>query len=118
MLGEAKLPTTPSLESKLNVLRTSLVSSLLHALSDDKNRKTVVVRLTGLLLRLHAGPAARNAFLESRATLARKRIRTIRFEGHVPMYISDLSTVVFSGIKHTADWFFASFKENDAASGE
>lgn len=39
------------------------------------------------------------------------------FEGSVELYISDLAIVVFTGIKHTADWFLASFRENDTASG-
>ncbi|KAH8119727.1 hypothetical protein DFH11DRAFT_1556163 [Phellopilus nigrolimitatus] len=114
--GEVKKATTPTLEPKLKLLRASLTSSLLTALADPTNRKSTVVGLTGLLLRLHASPAARNSFLSSRAALTRKRVRLIRFEGHVQMYISDLATVVFTGIKHTADWFLASFKENDATS--
>jgi len=32
------------------------------------------------------------------------------------MYINDLAMVMFTGIKHTADWFLASFKENEVAS--
>jgi len=114
--GEAKMSTTPLLEPKLSVLRPSLISSLLHALADQSNRKTTVIELTGLLQRLRAGPAARSAFLAARSQLTRKRIRMIRFEGHIKLYISDLATVVFTGIKHTADWFLASFKENDATS--
>jgi hypothetical protein len=34
------------------------------------------------------------------------------------MYINDLAMVMFTGIKHTADWFLASFKENEVASCE
>ena len=93
-----------------------LTSSLLAALSDPSNRKSTTVHLTGLLARVSASAAARNAFLNSRAALTRQRVRMIRFEGHVQLYISDLATVVFTGIKHTADWFLASFKENDATS--
>jgi exocyst complex component 8 len=48
----------------------------------------------------------------------RKHVRAIRFEGDIGMYINDLSMVVFTGIKHTADWFLASFKENEVASCE
>ncbi|EJC98814.1 uncharacterized protein FOMMEDRAFT_23599 [Fomitiporia mediterranea MF3/22] len=114
--GEAKKGTTPQLEPKMKILRASLTTSLLAALSDPSNRKSTVVNLTSLLNRLHASAAARNAFLASRAALTRQRIRMIRFEGHVQMYINDLATVVFTGIKHTADWFLASFKENDATS--
>lgn len=100
------------------ILRTSLTSALLHAVSDPSNRKSVVVSLTALLQRLHAGAAARTTFLAARAALTRKRVRMIRFEGHVRMYVADLAMVVFTGIKHTADWFLASFKDNDATSCE
>ena len=78
----------------------------------------MVVTLTSLLNRLHASAEARSAFLASRATVTRKRVRMLRFEGRIQAYISDLATVVFTGIKHTADWFLASFKENDATSCE
>lgn len=110
------MSTTPLLAPKLNALTLSLTSSLLHALSDPANRKSTIVELTGLLLRLRAGAAARNTFLAARSGMVRKRIRMIRFEGHIQMYITDLAIVVFTGIKHTADWFLASFKENEATS--
>lgn len=32
------------------------------------------------------------------------------------VYVGDLAVVCFTGIKHTADWFLASFKENEVAS--
>lgn len=115
-IGQAKLSITPSLEPKLNMLKSSLNTSLLQALSDPNNHKSTVVSLATLLSRLHSSMAARNAFLQSRAALTRKRIRTIRFEGHIQKYISELAMVVFTGIKHTVDWYLASFKENDATS--
>ena len=97
-------------------------------------RRSSVVYLAALLERLHAGGAARSAFLAMRGELMRKRVRALRcvlsqdiqvilvqlilarFEGSVELYISDLAVVVFTGIKHTADWFLASFRENDTAS--
>jgi len=115
--GEAKLAAAPHLQMKLAVLRSSLISSLLHALSEESNRKSSIIELTGLLQTLHATQAAQTAFLDARTCVTRKRIRMIRFEGNVKIYISDLATVVFTGIKHTADWFLASFKENDSTSG-
>jgi len=42
--------------------------------------------------------------------------RKIRFEGHTGTYIGELAVVYFTGIKHTADWYLASFKENEVAS--
>ena len=44
-------------------------------------------------------------------------MRKIKFEGHVGAYVGDLAVVYFTGIKHTADWFLASFKENEVSSG-
>ena len=116
--GKAKLSTTPPLAAKLNTLTASLISSLLHALSLPTNRKSTVVFLISLLIRLDAGLAARSTFLAARSEITRRHIRAIRFEGHVGMFVSDLSMVVFSGIKHTADWFLVSFKENEVASCE
>jgi len=114
--GEGKLSTMPSLAPKLTPLKASLIAALLQSLSMPSNRKTTVVQLTGFLTRLGANAAARNTYLTSRADMLRKCIRTIPFEGHIGMYVGDLATVVFTGIKHTADWFLASFKENEVAS--
>jgi hypothetical protein len=107
----------PTLNAKLAPLKTSLTAGLMHSLSALDNRKTVVVKLVSLLLRLGAGPAARSTLLAARSEVTKKRVRMIRFEGAVEQYINDLAVVVFTGIKHTADWFLASFKENDMASG-
>lgn len=114
--GEKKLGSMPMLSAKLTPLKSSLISALLQSLSTPSNRKSTVVRLISLLVRLNAGAAARSTFLSSRTEVMRKRVRMITFEGHIGMYISDLAIVVFTGIKHTADWFLASFKENEVAS--
>lgn len=118
MIGEAKLLTTPLIGPKLSPLKASLISALLHSLSMPTNRKSIVVHLISLLVRMKAGAAARSTFLAARTEVMRQRIRMIRFEGHIGMYIGDLSIVMFTGIKHTADWFLASFKENEVASCE
>lgn len=115
--GESKLSTMPTLSTKLAPLKASLTAGLIHSLSALDNRKTTVVKLVSLLLRLGAGPAARSTLLAGRSEVTKKRVRMIRFEGAVEQYINDLAVVVFTGIKHTADWFLASFKENDMASG-
>ncbi|KAF9653216.1 hypothetical protein BDM02DRAFT_3087985 [Thelephora ganbajun] len=114
--GESKLAAIPILNAKLAPLKASLTAALIHSLSALDNRKTVVVRLISLLLRLGAGPTARSILLAARSEVTKKRVRMIRFEGAVEQYINDLAVVVFTGIKHTADWFLASFKENDMAS--
>jgi len=114
--GESKLPTMASLASKLVPLKSQLTASLLQSLSIPTNRKSIVVQLITNLLRLGAGPAARNTFLNMRSDVLRKAVRAITFEGSVGMYVADLAIVVFTGVKHTADWFLASFKENEVAS--
>lgn len=108
----------PLLKDKLTSLTASLTSALLHSLSEPSHRKTTIVYLSSLLTKLGAGPAARAAFLTTRSELINKRIRSIPFEGDIPLYIFDLAIVVFTAIKHTAEWFLASFKENEAAARE
>ncbi|KAF9792511.1 hypothetical protein BJ322DRAFT_1116121 [Thelephora terrestris] len=114
--GESKPSTMQTLNAKLAPLKASLTAGLIHSLSALDNRKTIVVKLVSLLLRLGAGSAARSTLLTARSEVTKKRVRMIRFEGAVEQYINDLAVVVFTGIKHTADWFLASFKENDMAS--
>lgn len=116
MTGQKRLSSMPQLKDKLAGLTASLTSALLHSLSEPSHRKTSVVYLTSLLTRLGAEPAARAAFLSTRGELISKRIHSIPFEGDIPLYIFDLAIVVFTAIKHTAEWFLASFKEHEAAS--
>lgn len=114
--GQAKLNATPLLAAKLTPLTTSLVTALLQALSYPHNHKEVVKKLISLLVRLDAGAAARTTFLAARTETARRLVRMIRFDGHIGTYISELAVSIFTVIKHTADWFLASFKENEVAS--
>ncbi|KAI0279416.1 hypothetical protein BGY98DRAFT_1089185 [Russula aff. rugulosa BPL654] len=113
--GQAKLNSMPLLAAKLNPLATSLVSALLQALSYPHNHKEVVKKLISLLIRLDAGAAARTTFLAARTETARRLVRMIRFDGHIGTYISELAISIFTVIKHTADWFLASFRENEVA---
>ncbi|OAX39543.1 hypothetical protein K503DRAFT_655078, partial [Rhizopogon vinicolor AM-OR11-026] len=103
--GRTKISSIPSLTARLTPLTASLTSALLDALSAPGNRKNTAVGLIGYLSRLGQGPAARSTFLNSRAEAMNRYVRAIRFEGHVGMYVHDLAVVVFTGIKHTADWF-------------
>ncbi|KIK35279.1 hypothetical protein CY34DRAFT_96392 [Suillus luteus UH-Slu-Lm8-n1] len=114
--SRAKVSSIPSLSTKLTPLTASLTSALLDALSAPGNRKNTAVSLIGHLLKLGQGPAARSTFLNARAGAVDRYVRAIRFEGHVGMYVHDLALVVFTGIKHTADWFLAGFVEHDMTS--
>ncbi|KAG8962931.1 exocyst complex component exo84 [Tulasnella sp. 419] len=110
-------PTLGLLEPKLHPLKQSLISDLLFALSDPNNRRTAVLNLTSYLIRLGARIPARDAYLSMRSELMRKRSRMIRFEGNISLYISELALLTFTGIKHTSEWYLASFKDYDMASG-
>lgn len=106
----------PSLVPKLITLTSSLTAALLHALADPTNKRSHTIRLTAHLDRLHADSAAKSTYLKMRGNLARRHIRMIRFEGNTQRYISDLAIVVFTGVKHTADWYLQSFKSYEATS--
>ncbi|KAG7452025.1 uncharacterized protein BT62DRAFT_1071208 [Guyanagaster necrorhizus] len=114
--GKEKLATVPSLAPKLPGLSSQLTAALLSSLSLVSNKKSTVISLISLLLRLNAGPAARATFLSMRTQIIKNLVRKIKFEGHIGTYIADLAIVTFTAIKHTADWFLASFKENEVAS--
>ncbi|TPX54804.1 hypothetical protein PhCBS80983_g05744 [Powellomyces hirtus] len=69
------------------------------------------------LLRLGMGDQARDFFLTSRTSIIRHRIRLVRFDGDVSIYISDLAQVVFRLIRNTCDWYGGSFRDTTMASG-
>ena len=114
--GQAKVGVIPSLSPKLSQLTSQLITSLLASLALPSVRKSTVVAHISLLNRLKAGAAARSTFLEMRAGVIHTLTRKIRFEGHIGTFIGELAVVYFTGIKHTADWYLASFKENEVAS--
>ncbi|KAG9081273.1 exocyst complex component exo84 [Ceratobasidium sp. 370] len=117
--GQAKLNMIPGLSSKLNPLTEQLIADLLGAIADPAQRRSSTIKLVSHIMRL--GPdalvRARDTFLDARAALMRKRVRAIRFEGDARSYIKELALVVFTSIKHTADWYLASFKDIEMASG-
>ncbi|KAF9486401.1 hypothetical protein BDN70DRAFT_869926 [Pholiota conissans] len=114
--GQAKVAVMPPLAAKLPHLTSQLITSLLASLALPSVRKSTVVTNIGLLNRLKAGAAARSTFLEMRAQVIHSLTRKIRFEGHIGTFIGELSVVYFTAIKHSADWYLASFKENEVAS--
>lgn len=103
--------------SKLEQRTAELVTTLLEDLSDPAIRKSGVVRTTAWLLRLGQGERAREALLNSRGSLVRRRARQIKFEGDISLYISELAIVCFTLIKNTCEWYMAAFKDNSMASG-
>jgi hypothetical protein len=114
--GEKKVGSIPALASQLAALTASLTAALLSSLAAPSLRKAGVLRLIGLLTRVHAGAAARAAFLDARAKLIARRVRAIPLRGDAAMYAHDLAVVVFMYVKHTAEWYLAACKANSDAS--
>ncbi|EAL19099.1 hypothetical protein CNBH1990 [Cryptococcus deneoformans B-3501A] len=105
------------LVSRLEQLVPSLVSQISHDLSSSNLRKSSSARLISLLVRLDLADHARDSFLESRRELMFKRVRSIKCDGDVSIYINELAVVIFTIIRHTSDWYMNAFKENNMASG-
>ncbi len=115
--GQARSSTIPLLQTKLPSLTNQLTAALLASLSLASNKKSTCVMITSLLVRLKAAAAARQALLEMRTNVVTGLTSRIGFEGDISSYVGDLSVVWFTGIKHTADWYLASFKDNESTSG-
>ncbi|KAL5640240.1 hypothetical protein ACGC1H_007495 [Rhizoctonia solani] len=117
--GQGRTAMVPGLSSKLTPLAEQLTAELLGALADPAQRRSSTIKVIAYIVRL--GPdalvRARDTFLNARASLMRKRVRAIRFEGDVRAYIKELALIVFTSVKHTADWYLASFKDFEMASG-
>ncbi|WWC91120.1 uncharacterized protein L201_006061 [Kwoniella dendrophila CBS 6074] len=106
------------LSTKLDQLRPTLINQILHDLSCSQIiRKSQTSILVSFLNRLNCSDLARNTFLKSRKDLMLRRIRSIKCEGDISIYISELAVVCFTIIRHTSDWFMNAFKENRMASG-
>jgi hypothetical protein len=113
-----KLAESARAHPSLSPLVAALTSALLDALARPKNSKSACVELVGHLLRLGAVARARETFLAARGAAIEGYIRAITFEGHVGLYVHNLAVVVFTAIKHTADWFLAGFVEHEMTSGK
>jgi hypothetical protein len=103
---------------RLDQLRPNLVSSIAYDLSRPEIRKTKAVHLISLLTNLGETDLARDTFLKARREVMLKRVRAIKAEGDISIYISELAIVCFTIIRHTSDWYMTAFKENRMASGK
>lgn len=106
------------LRSKVDARHGELTAALLEDLRAPGIAKSGVVRHAAWLLRLGEVDRARDVFLAGRAALVKKRVKQIKFEGDIGVYISELAVVVFTLIKNTCEWYMAAFKDNKLASGE
>jgi hypothetical protein len=113
-----KQPGYDLMSARLSQLTPNLIKQLRYDLASPTIRKTTAAHLVQLLIRLNQANEARDTFLKARLSLLLKRVRSIKFEGDISMYISELAVVSFTIIKHTSEWFMAAFKESKMASGE
>ncbi|WFD18344.1 exocyst complex component exo84 [Malassezia caprae] len=122
--GKQRLASRPVSEGSLYLLvekfngcASDLVRAISAELVSPYQRKSMVVRNAGLLVRLDKGREARDLLLEARTTLLQRRMRQIKYEGDVSLYISELAMLYFTLIKNTGDWYMAAFKDYKMASG-
>lgn len=122
--GKKRLASRPVSEGSLYLLvekfngcASDLVSAISAELVSPYQRKGMVVRNAGLLVRLDKGREARDLLLEARSALLQRRMRQIKYEGDVSLYISELAMLYFTLIKNTGDWYMAAFKDYKMASG-
>jgi hypothetical protein len=101
----------------LDQLRPDLIQQISHDLTALDLRKTSACHLISILVRLDRPELARDVFLKARRDVMLKRIRSIKAEGDISIYISELAIVCFTIIRHTSDWYMSAFKENRMASG-
>lgn len=106
------------MSARLSQLTPNLIKQLCYDLSSPTIRKTSAAYLVQLLIRLDQADEARDTFLNARQNLLLKRVRSIKFEGDISLYVSELAVVTFTIIKHTSEWFMAAFKESRLASGK
>ncbi|KAK6906113.1 hypothetical protein I203_100096 [Kwoniella mangroviensis CBS 8507] len=104
------------LSTRLDQLSPTLINQILHDLASTQIRKTNTSTLISYLNRLDCSDMGKDTFLRSRKELMIKRIRSIKCEGDISIYISELSVVCFTIIRHTSDWYMNAFKENRMAS--
>lgn len=114
--------SNPSAQSLLRIRLDQLQPDLVHQISHDlaslEMRKTSACRLISILVRLDRSELARDVFLKARREVMLRRVRAIKAEGDISIYISELAIVCFTVIRHTSDWYMTAFKENRMASGK
>lgn len=104
-------------KSKLDSRTADLAAGLLKDIHAPSLNKAVAVRIASWLQRLDETDKAREAFLNGRAALVKRRVRQIKFEGDIEAYIGELAIVVFTLVKNTCEWYMAAFRDSKLASG-
>ncbi|CAZ81660.1 unnamed protein product [Tuber melanosporum] len=91
--------------------RASRLATIITAdLTENPAKKSAVKANVQWLVRLDFEDRAREAFLEAKSDVIKKRTRQVRFEGDVPLYISQVALVQFTLIKNTVEIYNSCFE--------
>ncbi|KAL7272569.1 exocyst complex component exo84 [Rhizina undulata] len=95
---------------KLDERASRLASIITNDLTENPATKSLVKANVQWLVRLDFEDRAREAFLEAKSEVIKKRTRQVRFEGDVPLYISQVALVQFTLIKNTVEIYNSCFE--------
>ncbi|KAI4603685.1 exocyst complex component exo84 [Pestalotiopsis sp. 9143b] len=96
---------------KVQERSTKLAGLITRNLVDNHHQSQKAKRNVGWLTRLGFEDRAREAYLEARGTLVKKRSRQIIFQGDLHLYIWQLSFAYFSIIRNTVACFQSCFPQ-------
>lgn len=111
-------PLLSTFRDKIESRTNALIATLLNGLQSHTIGKTGAIKTAGWLLRLGEADRSRETFLNGRAALVKRRVKQIKFEGNIGVYIGELAMVIFTLIKNTCEWYMAAFKDTKMASGK
>lgn len=106
------------LTSRLSKMEKELIDQVAYDVSYPDIKRSTCVTCVGHLVELGHAQLASQRFLTARHDLLQQRSRMISYLGDVPAYISELGVVMFTILKHTADWYLTAFKENRMISSQ
>lgn len=101
---------------KVDERSSRLASIITSDLTENPAQQTSVKANVQWLVKLDYEDRAREAFLEARTAMLKKRTRQVRFEGDVALYISQVALVQFTLIKNTVQIYNDCFEYRLASS--
>ncbi|RPA88038.1 hypothetical protein BJ508DRAFT_409952 [Ascobolus immersus RN42] len=101
---------------KLDERASRLAGIITEDLMENPNQKSRVRKFVGWLTRLDFEDRAREAYLEARSGVIKKRTRQVLFEGSTQTYISSLTLIQFTLIRNTIELFCACFEHRFTSS--
>lgn len=110
-------PRVHSLRRLLDAKKRRMADLLLAEISRPLVSRSEMVLYIDYLAAHGYADAARECFFTARSEFIRKRGKALPYQGNVQRSVQELSQNVFAGIKSTAEWYRAAFKEPVRMSG-